>query len=58
MTCLLGKSGVNNNVLEYGYGKVSWLKGIMKFKARGFFFLLRNGSCVGNLDKLEEYLKD
>lgn len=38
MTCLLGKSGVNNNVLEYGYGKVSWLKGIMKFKARDFFF--------------------
>lgn len=57
MTYLLGKPSVNNNVLEYSYGKVSWLKGIMKCKARDFF-LLRNGNCVGNLDKLEEYLKD
>jgi len=38
ITCSLGKPNVNNNVLEYGYGKVSWLKGITKFKAREFFW--------------------
>lgn len=33
----IGKPGLNNNVLEYGYDRVSWLKGIEKLKA-GYFF--------------------